>query len=170
MSYPDTTFEQDGGVALTIRTAEAGDLDAVIALDAESSGLAKPEYWRAMFETFVPDQGGARYLLVADVGGQPAAKPAGFVVGEVRAWEFGSPPCGWVFALGVSNAHREHHIGSRLMQDIFRRFKTDGVSSVRTNVSRHDTLNLSFFRSLGMTAGPYVQLEMSLDEDEGAGA
>jgi len=89
----------------------------------------------------------------------------------VRAWEFGSPPCGWVFALGVSNAHREHHVGSRLMERIFQRFKADGVTSVRTNVSRHDTLNLSFFRSLGMTAGPYVQLEMTLDEagDEEAG-
>ncbi len=168
MSYSDTNIEQAGGIALSIRAAAPGDLDAVIALDAETSGLAKPDYWRTMFATFVPDQGGERYLLVADIEGQAV----GFVVGEVRAWEFGSPPCGWVFALGVSNTHREHHVGSRLMARIFQCFKSDDVTSVRTNVSRHDTLNLSFFRSLGMTAGPYVQLEMALDEagDEDTGA
>ena len=164
MSQTDTSAgrrnDAETDIELVIRAAEPGDLDAVIELDAETSGLAKPVYWQTMFQTYVPVQSGQRYLLIADVDGETA----GFVVGEVRAWEFGSPPCGWVFALGVSDAHREHHIGSRLMESIFDRFKTDGVLSVRTNVSRHDTLNLSFFRSLGMTAGPYVQLEMSLED------
>jgi ribosomal protein S18 acetylase RimI-like enzyme len=162
MSHSDAINRPTTDVALTVRAAGPGDLDAVIRLDTETSGMAKPAYWRNIFQTFVPDQKGERYLLIVDVEGVAA----GFVVGEVRAWEFGSPPCGWVFALGVANAYREHHVGSRLMQEIFNCFRRDGVESVRTNVSRLDTLNLSFFRSLGMTAGPYVQLEISLDEDE----
>jgi len=152
-------------VELTVRAAGPDDLEAIIRLDTETSGRAKPAYWQGIFQTYVPDQKGERYLLIADVEGVAA----GFVVGEVRAWEFGSPPCGWVFALGVSNAHREHHIGSRLMEEIFNCFRRDGVNSVRTSVSRLDTLNLSFFRSLGMTAGPYVQLEISIDEDQASG-
>jgi hypothetical protein len=31
-------------------------------------------------------------------------------------------------------------------------------------ISRNDPLNLSFFRSQGLSAGPYIQLEMHLDE------
>ena len=151
-------------VNVTVRAAVPEDLTTVVGLDTASSGMAKPDYWEGIFKTYVPDQKGERYLLVAEVGGQPV----GFVVGEVRAWEFGSPPCGWVFGLGVDNDHREHHVGSLLMEAIFARFRDDKVTSVRTNVSRLDTLNLSFFRSLGMTAGPYVQLEISLDDDQAA--
>jgi len=162
MPHSDAIDSPATGIELTVRAAGPGDLEAVVRLDTETSGMAKPAYWQNIFQTYVPDQKGERYLLIADVEGVAA----GFVVGEVRAWEFGSPPCGWVFALGVSNSHREHHIGSRLMEEIFNCFRRDGVTSVRTSVSRLDTLNLSFFRSLGMTAGPYVQLEISLDEDQ----
>ena len=147
---------------VTVREAAPDDLAALIALDEVTSGLAKPDYWRDLFARYVEGVAANRYVLVAESEG----RLIGFVTGAVRAWEFGSPPCGWVFALGVSSAYREHRVGSRLMVDIFRRFRSDGVNSVRTNVSRRDTLNLSFFRSLGMTAGPYVQLEMSLDDDQ----
>ncbi len=160
MSETDTSPEATSTVDILVRPAAVGDYDAVVELDSQTSGLAKPDYWRDIFDGYVGDESGQRFLLVADVDNEPA----GFVVGEIRAWEFGSPPCGWVFALGVSEDFREHRVGSRLVQDIFARFRESGVTSVRTSVSRRDTLNLSFFRSLGMTAGPYVQLEMRLDE------
>ena len=167
MSHSDTEIPDTSATSspsLAIRQAVAEDYQRVVDLDSETSGVSKPEYWRDIFEQYVGVENNQRYLLVADLAGETV----GFALGEVRAWEFGSPPCGWVFGLGVTANVREHRVGSALVQDMFNHFRRDGVASVRTNVSRRDTLNLSFFRSLGMTAGPYVQLEYALDDEDGA--
>lgn len=144
---------------LTIRVAAPEDLNAVVALDELHTGLAKPDYWRDIFGRYVESSRPNRTFLVAE---QPG-KVIGFIVGEVRAWEFGSPPCGWVFAINVEPAYREHGVATALMDEICRRFKAAGVDMVRTMLSRRDTLNLAFFRSQGMTAGSYIQLEKEID-------
>ena len=41
-------------------------------------------------------------------------------------------------------------------------FRRAGVRTVRTMLSRDNTLILSFFRSQGMMAGPFIPLEMDL--------
>jgi len=139
--------------AITIRDAGAGDIATVIGLDAIHTGLAKPEYWQDMLQSRA-----GRNFLVAEKSGVMV----GFIVGEVRTWEFGSPPCGWVFAVNVSPDCREGGIGSGLLAAICQRFHDAGVATVRTMISRDDPLNLAFFRSQGMTAGPYIELEKSL--------
>jgi len=141
-----------------IRRAKASDLEAVVALDEIGTGLAKPDYWQDMFARYVRRRRTGRHFLVAESAG----RVIGFVVGEVRAWEFGSPPCGWVFAVNVSPAWRERGVGGRLFDEIGLRFRKDGVEVVRTMISRADTLNLAFFRAQGLTAGPYIELERRL--------
>ncbi len=149
---------------VTVREAAAEDLAALVTLDEITSGLAKPDYWRDLFARYVEDRASGRYVLVAESEGVVI----GFVTGAVRAREFGSPPCGWIFGMGVTPERREHGIGRSLVQELCRRFREAGVDLVRTSVSNRDTLNLAFFRSFGMTAGPYVQLEMSLDSVDAA--
>ena len=149
----------DPSPSITIRAAAAGDLEAVVTLDRLATGVAKPGYWRDVVDRYITARRANRVFLVAEAGGDVV----GFVVGEVRAWEFGSPPCGWVFAVNVSPGLRERKIGSRLLDEICARFKVIGVDTVRTMISRRDTLNLSFFRSLGLTAGPFIELEKPLD-------
>ena len=138
---------------------QRGDLDAVIALDAEEAGAPKRDYWRALFQRY----GGAtaeRQFLVAIAGDELV----GYVIGEVRDWEFGSPACGWVFAINVSRKFRQGGTGAQLLQAICAGFRKAGTRTVRTILARDNTLVLSFFRSQGMMAGPFIPLEMSLDE------
>ena len=160
---------------ITIRPAAMADMDTVVRLDEMDTGLAKPDYWRDVFERYVTMDRDDRFVLVAQAAGQsggPNGGPdgrqdggrvIGFIVGEIRAWEFGSPPCGWVFAINVEPDYREKGIGTLLLDDISRRFKAAGVDTLRTMHSRRDTLNLAFFRSQGLTAGSYIQLEKKLD-------
>ncbi len=145
---------------VSVREAAPDDLAALVTLDEITSGLAKPDYWRDIFARHLDGAAEQRYVLVAESEGLVI----GFVTGAVRAWEFGSPPCGWIFGMGVAPERREHGIGRSLVQELCRRFRAAGVDLVRTSVSRRDTLNLAFFRSFGMTAGPYVQLEMALEQ------
>jgi len=145
------------GDAVAVRPARPDDLDAVAALDARATGVAKPDYWRAVFAVYVTGAPG-RVAFAAERGGTVV----GYCLGEVRSWEFGSPPCGWVFALNVAPGLREGGVGTRLFGAACDAFRAAGVASVRTMVARDAGLLLSFFRAQGMTAGPFVQLEAPL--------
>jgi ribosomal protein S18 acetylase RimI-like enzyme len=143
----------------SIRNALPSDLDSVIALDKLGTKEDKPDYWRGIFAHYVTAERNDRLFLVAEANG----KLVGFIIGEVRAWEFGSPPCGWVFALNVSPKAREMGIGKRMFDEISERLKRTGVTTVRTMVDRNDRLTMSFFRSMGLRTGSYIELEKPLD-------
>jgi hypothetical protein len=77
-------------IAVDIHVAQAGDLDAVVALDAATSGTAKASYWQDIHSRYTKEDARTRrYFLV---GKSPDDELLGFIVGEIRAWEFGSPP------------------------------------------------------------------------------
>lgn len=140
-----------------IRTATADDLPRMIALDEAATNLAKPQYWHEMLDN--ARQRG-RAILVAEIDG----RIVGFITGEVRAWEFGSPPCGWIFGLAVDPDYRQHGIATELFDAMCAFFRKGGVTRARTMLRRDDHLVMAFFRSQGMMAGPFVQLEKDLDE------
>jgi GNAT superfamily N-acetyltransferase len=135
-----------------IRTVQASDLTAISALDARLTGAAKPDYWREMLAP-------GRHFLVAETG---KGALAGFIAGEIRAWEFGQPPSGWVFAIQIDPTLRLKGVGTALFEALVGRFKAEGVTRVRTLVDRKDHLILSFFRAQGMVAGPSLQLDKDL--------
>lgn len=136
----------------TIRPAQLSDLKAISALDERETGLAKPGYWREML---APE----RHFLVAETDNGALA---GFIAGEIRAWEFGQPAAGWVFAIQIDPKLRLKGVGSDLFDALVARFKAKGVTRVRTLVERKDHLILSFFRAQGMVAGPSLQLDKDL--------
>ncbi len=143
------------------RALDAPDLDQVVAIDARQTGQSKPEYWQRIFVAFL-DSGGARTFGFGIDGDHD--RLAGFLFGEVRAFEFGSEPCGWVFAVGIDDAYRRRGCASLLLEAAFDRFREFGVDMVRTMVRRNDVPVLSFFRSNGFEGGPYVQLERPTGE------
>ena len=141
-----------------IRGARRGDLAQIVAIDAGITGLRKPAYWSGILARYGSRQR-QRYFLVAE--NERAVQ--GYIVGEVRDWEFGSPPCGWVFGLGVRPEARLAGVGARMLEAICERFRRAGVTTVRTLLARDNTLVLAFFRSQGMMAAPFIPLQMELE-------
>ena len=150
---------QDRILQISLRPAVVSDLEKIIEMDAKVTGLAKKEYWEDRLNHFSERDG--RHLIIAE--SSTPGDVLGFIVGEVRAWEFGSHPCGWIFAIGVSLDHRVQGIGEKLFDAMCDAFKADGANSVRTMIARHDQLHMSFFRSQGMLGGPFIELEKPLD-------
>jgi ribosomal protein S18 acetylase RimI-like enzyme len=144
---------------LTIRPVRRGDLEAVIAIDTQVTGLEKRDYWRSVYRRYGESATAGAQFLVAESGGEVV----GFVIGEVRDWEFGAPPCGWVFAIDVRPDTRLAGIGTRLLESICASFRHAGVRKVRTMLASDNTLILSFFRSQGMMAGRFIPLEMDIE-------
>ena len=137
---------------VAIRPAQASDLPAISALDRRLTGSNKPQYWQDMLG---PD----RHFLVAET---EKGTLAGFIAGEIRAWEFGQPAAGWVFAIQIEPKLRLRGVGTQLFGALVARFREKGVTRVRTLVDRRDHLILSFFRAQGMVAGPSLQLDKDL--------
>jgi ribosomal protein S18 acetylase RimI-like enzyme len=144
---------------LRVRPVEAADLGQVIAIDTEVTGLDKTDYWYELFHRYGGGRTRQRLFLVAESGNTIE----GFIIGEVRDWEFGSAPCGWVFGLSVRASARLAGVGARMLDAICDGFRHAGVNKVRTLLARDNGLVLSFFRSQGMMAAPYIPLEKDLD-------
>ena len=102
-------------------------------------------------------------VLIADPIGEAGLE--GYLFGEVRAFEFGSKPCGWIFALGVRPETSRMGRASELLGEARRRFGALGVTSLRTMVTRTDVPFLSLFRRHGFVGGPFVQLELDIESD-----
>jgi ribosomal protein S18 acetylase RimI-like enzyme len=150
--------------SVSVRRVRAVDIADIIALDERVTGLAKPSYWNDVFQRYGKRRLAERFFLVAEPREAETRRPIlGFIIGEVRAWEFGSAPCGWVFALSVEAQARLHGVGQALFEAISAEFKNVGVSKMRTMVARDNMLHLKFFRSEGMMAGPYIQLECAIN-------
>jgi ribosomal protein S18 acetylase RimI-like enzyme len=134
-----------------IRRARRADLAQVVAIDARITGLRKPAYWAGILRRY-------RLFLVLTEG----ARVQGYIVGEVRDWEFGSPPCGWVFGIGVRPEARLRGAGAALLDALCEAFRRRRVDKVRTLLARDNALVLAFFRSQGMMAAPFIALERGL--------
>lgn len=116
--------------------ARRADLEQVIAIDASVAGLEKRAYWQRVYRRCgMTGSAEQRHFLVPVVGGEVV----GFVIGDVRDREFGSPPCGWVFAIDVRTDARQGGIGTCLLAALGDLFRRSGVLRLRTPLSRDNT-------------------------------
>jgi hypothetical protein len=127
-----------------------GSLAAVVRLDARLTA-GKP----GTVSAFVSRHGRRRVGVAAARGND------GYLLGEVRAFEFGSPPCGDLAAASSPGAAR-----SALVAEAGA-FRSAGVATVRTMVRRNDVSLLAFFRSNGFVGGSFTQLELGLPAAKG---
>ncbi len=147
------------GPTLHIRRLSRSDLADVTRIDAHHTGARKPAYWKRVLAEFLGQRDARQHVgLAAELDG----RLAGYLLGEVRAFEFGSEPCGWVFAVGVDPALLRGGLASALLSEACQAFRAAGVGTVRTMVRRSDVPVLSFFRAAGFSGGSYVQLELDL--------
>jgi ribosomal protein S18 acetylase RimI-like enzyme len=147
--------------AIEVRDLRREHLDEVIRVDALHTGERKPRYWNRVFEDLVhSEEGRVRVGLVAEQDGHFI----GYLLGEVRAFEFGSEPCGWIFAVGVDPSHARAGVASALLAEGCERFRKAGIFRMRTMVRRNDVDVLSFFRANGFVGGSFVQLETDVEQ------
>lgn len=159
------------GTGIRIRPLRSADIESIVAIDAAITGEAKAGFWRGLltlYEPHVPSEeeleGPARpasptYLCeVAEVDGAVA----GFIVGDVQAWQFGIPRCGRIIAIGVRPEHRRGRIASMLAQELLEAFRKMNLPVVQCLVKPGDSLG-TFFTSLGFAPSPWITLEKRID-------
>ena len=142
---------------IVIHAAAHDDLPSIIQIDSCASGEPKPDFWRECYERQSTDSGST--FIVAKSGDAVA----GYAIGSIKTWEFGAPTCGWVETIIVAPEFRGRGVGTRLFDSVVDYFKASGISTVRTMLHIDDYALMSFFRIQGMSAGPFIELEMRSD-------
>lgn len=147
-----------------LRDIRPDDAAALSAIDAAHTGEAKPAWWEEVVKRHVRrgPRGSSRVGIVAVDAGEGAEHVVGYALGQVRAFEFGSEPCGWIYAVGVHPSRLRAGIAKSLLDEATARFEEMGVKLVRTMVRRDDVPVLTLFRNEGFVAGPFIELEKPL--------
>lgn len=145
-------------LCISITNVTMNDVEEIVQLDVKHSGEAKADYWKKIVADFSQDTEGRIALLARDDAGDLA----GFLFGEVRAWEFGSARCGWIFSVAVDPAISRQGVAGEILEVARQRFLDLGVDLMRTMVRRDDVPMAAFFRSSGFVAGPYAEMECRL--------
>jgi ribosomal protein S18 acetylase RimI-like enzyme len=155
-------LEQEG--MLVLRPLRESDIPSIIAIDERTSGRAKPEYWRSKLTRYLlqsparPDAEDGVLARVAEMEGEVV----GFMIAEIRRWEFGQPFCGWITALGTDPDRQRLGIGRRLLAELLEYYRAKELREIRTIVEWPDGDLLKFFHSMGFVRGPFVELQKSL--------
>ena len=144
-------------MAVRIRRMETSDLPAVAAIERAITKSRRT----STLQAYVRRQLGAGegVCLVAAVG----ETVAGFLVGDVRPWEFGEDrEVAWVKVVGVDPRHQGsglgHLLGERFLAEVRRR----GIRRVKTLVEWDAGDLVAYFQSLGFDRGGAIILERSV--------
>ncbi len=144
--------------SIRIRQLAEGDVPAIervekaITKSPRTSSLGK--HIRAQLH-----HGDAKACLAAEVDG----KFAGFVIGDVRPWEFGEDrDVGWIKVVGVNPAFQGQGVGKALGETLLKYFKEKGVARVRTLVEWHAGDMITYFKTLGFDRSDLIPLERGL--------
>ncbi len=149
---------------VTIRFLGTEDLDDILRIqekiirEQKSDSLDK---LASLKETTVYrlQQGDPLLNLGAEIDG----KLVGFILGEVRRWEFGrGEMTGWILILGVDQEYQGTGAGHKLGVSLLDHFKKKNVEKVRTLVEWHEGDLISYFKSLGFKPLNMMPLEKEI--------
>ena len=86
----------------------------------------------------------------------------GFLLGDIRGWDFGVPLSGWLEILGVDPYWQGKGIGKKLTQAFLEYCKGNGIESVQTMVNWNEGDLIDYFRALGFKRSEYLNLQKKL--------
>lgn len=140
-----------------IRPLDELDIGSISRIDERITGAYRPEVWEERVGFYLRRDPGASQ--VAEVDG----KVVGFMLGDVRAGEFGlEEPSGWVERFGIDPDYRGRDLGSQMFAAVREHFRREGARVVRTLADRSDAGVAGFLDALGFVPSKLQALEIQL--------
>lgn len=149
---------------VVLRPLTPSDIPAVLYVERlieEDLGEIDSERFKHLEERIAHWIGESEYA----VGAWLEERLLGFVLGEVRSWQFGTDgKTGWIEVIGIDPEFRRLGIGRALAEALLNRFRSNGAKKVCTLVDLYGGGLLSYFRSLGFQHMNMLPLEMRLTD------
>ena len=142
------------GAEVTIRKMAGDDLRHIVEIDRHITGKDRATSWphtvNRYLEMYYPP-----LCQIAEAEG----RVVGFVLGDVRGWEYGLPPGGWIDIMGVDPQFQRRGIGHKLLQAFAQECR--GLN-MRTHivVRRQDESVQLFIQAAGFQHGQLVEFEL----------
>src|SRR3970282_1903402 len=144
-------------MAVRIRRMAASDLGAVAAIERSITKSRRTSALQAHLRRQL--RAGEGVCLVAEVGG----KRAGFLVGDVRPWEFGEDrEVAWVKVVGVDPRHQGEGLGRRMGEQFVAELRRKGIRRAKTLVEWDSGDLVAYFQSLGFDRSGAIVLERTV--------
>lgn len=139
---------------VTIRKMTGDDVRHIVDIDRRITGKDRAASWpqtvSRYLEMYYPP-----LCQVAEVGGQVV----GFVLGDVRGWEYGMPPGGWIDIMGVDPRFHRRGIGLKLIQAFVQECRRLNMKT-HIAVRRQDEWLQKFILASGFQPGQLIEFEM----------
>ena len=140
-----------------IRPLDELDIGSIVRIDERITGIYRPEVWEQRAGYYLRRDPDASQ--VAEVDG----KVVGFMLGELRAGEFGlEEPSGWIERFGIDPDQRGRDLGKQMFEAMCRHFRGRGALVIRTLVDRKEAGVTGFLDALGFKPSPLQALEIRL--------
>jgi len=140
-----------------VRPLDELDIGSVVRIDERITGRYRPEFWEQRVGYYLRRDPEASQ--VAEVDG----KVVGFMLGDVRAGEFGlEQPSGWIERLGIDPDFRGRDLGKLLFDALLQHFERAGVTDVRTLVDERESGVAGFFNAMGFAPSSLRALELKV--------
>lgn len=141
---------------LTIRDMRKEDIETIVDIDRRIVGKARAVSWQNQVETYL---GSVPFkCLVGEIEGDVV----GFLLGDIRGWELGMTPTGWLEVIGVSPEHQGNGIGRKLVAAFMDYCRSSRVKSVHALVRADDKRLTHFLEAAGFRRGNLLDLEQEV--------
>ena len=138
---------------VSVRRMNAQDTEAVLSINEKITG--RPH--EAQYESRIIDALTRNPLgcLVAEAEGVIV----GFILGDIRGWEFAIPKSGWIEIVGVDPDFHGKGIARALIEKLDLYFRNQNVERVMTMINWNEGGLVGFFRALGFERSEFILLE-----------
>jgi len=145
----------DTAAQVRIRPVDELDIGSIVRIDERITGAYRPDVWERRVMYYLRRDPDASQ--VAEVEG----KVVGFMLGEVKAGEFGiEEPSGWVERFGIDPDHRGRDLGRQMFGAMRRHFAGSGAAVIRTLADMKQPGVAGFLTALGFGPSQYQALEI----------
>ena len=159
-----TKLWRDVSASITVRFLGMDDLEDILRIEEKIIRDLNPdnaERLVSLKDTTVYHLQRGDPLL--NLGAEIDGKLVGFIISEVRRWEFGrGGMTGWILILGVDHEYQGMGVGHKLSSTLLDHFRKKNIKKIRTMVEWHEGELISYFRSLGFNMLGMLPLEKEI--------
>lgn len=142
-------------MTVTVRSLTQADIPAMVDIERAITQSVELEALERTLMAYL-SQGDPDLLL----GAEEANEFVGFLIGELRPWEFGEEASvAWIKVVGVHPRHQGKGIGRKLGEVFMKNLKAKGSVRMRTLVPWDSGDLITYFKALGFDRSSYVALE-----------